>query len=165
MHESPLGFRVRLPDGWVALRPQELQKRMAALRTRIGDAEAGRVQELLGPDAEVFVKDGDQMAMHAATDVMPRTAAGVEDLCRHISAWGAKLTARPLQTYECGLRQIAGVNALYIDQDAVIEGRRTLQVLLDAGPGRRLRVTITCRTGNVDARKTELNEVAASVTW
>ena len=166
VHESRLGFRMRLPAGWVGMRPQELQKRVALLRTRMGDGpEAQRVPDLLGGNAEVFAKDGDQMAIIASADVVLGSAADVEELCRQISTWGAKQTGRPLQTHECGLRQIAGVSALHIDQDGLIEGRRTVQILLDAGPGRRIRFTVTCRTANVDARKAELKEVVASVTW
>jgi hypothetical protein len=157
---------MRLPGGWVAIPPQEVQKRLALLSTRMGDGpEAQRVPGLLGGDTEVFVKDGDQMAIHAVPNAVPQTAAAVEDLCRHISAWGAKLTPHSLQMHECGLHKIAGANALYIDQDGVIEGRRTLQVLVDAGPGRRIRFTITCRAGTVEVRKAELKEVVASVTW
>jgi hypothetical protein len=37
--------------------------------------------------------------------------------------------------------------------------------LLDAGQERRLRFTLTCRAGNLDARRAELKEVVASVTW
>jgi hypothetical protein len=164
-YQSSLGFHMRLPAGWSAMSSQELQRRMAQVKTRMGDGpEAGRMPDLLGGDAEVFTKDGDQMVVLVAPDVMPRTAADAEELCRHISSWGAKLPGRPLQTYECGLRQVAGASALYIDQDGVIEGRRTLQVLLDTGAGRRLRFALTCRSGNVEARRAELNEVVASIT-
>jgi hypothetical protein len=166
MHESPLGFRMRLPAGWVAVRPQELQRRLALLRTRIGDgAEARRATDLLGGDAEVFMKDGDSLAVLAAVDPAPLTAADTEDLCRQISTLGAKLAGRPLRTHECAVREVAGGRTFHIDQDAVIEGRRVLQVLLDTGPGKRLRFTVTCRAANVDARRSELSEVVASVTW
>ncbi len=163
MHESPLGFRMRLPDGWIAVRPQELQRRMALLKTRMGDGpEARRVPDLLGGDAEVFVKDGDQMAIHAAADVMPRTAADVEELCRQISTWGAKLPAVRCRRTSAGCAQIAGVSALYIDQDAVIEGRRTLQVLLDAGRTESASRHVPDRERR--GQEAELKEVVASVT-
>lgn len=166
VHKSPLGFRMRLPAGWVAVRPQELQQRLALLRTRIGGgAEAPRVPDLLGGDAEVFMKDGDHLAVLAAVDQVPPTATDAEDLCQQVSTLGAKLANRPLRTHECAVREVAGVRAFHIDQDAVIEGRRTLQILLDAGPGKRLRFTVTCRAAHVDARRNELSQVVASVTW
>jgi len=166
VRESALGFRMSLPGGWTPVGPKDMRKGFAVLADQMADgSEARRVWERLVDDAEVFVRGGEQLTVHARAGTVPRSPADGQALCQTLVGTMSQLAKRPLATHECGLVEVAGVTALIVDQEALVAGRRTVQVWLEKGTGTVLQFTMNCKDENVALRRKELNDIVASVRW
>ena len=86
-------------------------------------------------------------------------------VCQTLASTLSRVAKRPLTTHECGLVEVAGVTTLVVDQEALVAGRRTVQVWLEKEAGQVLQFTMNCKDENVTLRRKELNDIVASVRW
>ena len=127
--------------------------------------EAKRAWERFGDNAEVYLKDGEQITIQARAGTVPRDAANGQRLCQTLADSMAKLAGRQLTTYECGPIEVAGLATFYVDHEALVGGMRTMQFWLEKEPGNMLQFTLNCKGENVDIRRQELRDIIASVRW
>ena len=155
-----------LPDGWTSVSSKDMRKGFALLTDQMTDStEAKRVWERLVDNAEVYVRGGDQLTVQARAGTVPRSAAEGQTLCQTLAGTLSQVAKRPLTTHECGLVEVAGVTALVVDQEALVAGRRTVQVWLEKEAGTLLQFTMNCKDENLTLRRKELNDIVASVRW
>ena len=155
-----------LPDGWTSVSSKDMRKGFALLTDQVADSpETRRVWERLVDNAEVYVKGGEQLTVQARAGTVPRSAADGQTLCQTLAGTLSQAAKRPLATHECGLVEVAGATALVIDQEALVAGRRTVQIWLEKEGGTVLQFTMNCKDENVTLRRKELNDIVASVRW
>jgi hypothetical protein len=149
IRESALGFRMSLPDGWTSISSKDMRKGFAALADQMADsAETRRVWERLIDNAEVYMREGEQLTVQARAGAVPQSAAEGQTLCQTLAGTLSQVAKRPLTTHECGLVKVAGVTTLLVDQEALVAGRRTVQVWLENEAGM-LQFTMNCKDENV----------------
>ena len=155
-----------LPDGWTSISSKDMRKGFAQLADQMADSpEAKRVWERLVDKAEVYMRAGEQLTVQARAGTVPRSAAEGQTLCQTLTGTLSQVAKRPLTTHECGLVEVAGVTTLVVDQEALVAGRRTVQVWLEKEAGTLLQFTMNCKDENVTLRRKELNDIVASVRW
>ena len=166
IRESVLGFRMSLPDGWTSVSSKDMRKGFAVLADQVADnAEAKRTLKQLVDDAEIYVRGGEQLTVQARAGVVPRSAAEAQALCEALLGTLSQVAKRPLTAHECGPVEVAGVTTLVVDQEALVAGRRTLQVWVEKEAGTLLQFTMTCTNENATLRRKELYDIVASVRW
>lgn len=155
-----------LPDGWTSISSKDMRKGFAALADQMADSpETKRVWERLVDKAEVYMREGEQLTVQARAGTVPQSAAEGQTLCQTLAGTLSQVAKRPLTTHECGLVKVAGVTTLFIDQEALVAGRRTVQVWLEKEAGQMLQFTMNCKDENVTLRRKELSDIVASVRW
>lgn len=166
VHESPLGFRMRLSPRWLRAGPQETQRGFALVKDQIGsNPDAKRAWERVSANVEIYLSAGAQMSVQARDGAVPENASDGAAVCQQLSSAIAKLTSRPVTMHECGLRTVAGVPMFYVDHDGVGNGTRTMQFWLEKEPTKLLQFTLNSKDDNVDSRRKELTDIVASVRW
>lgn len=166
IRESALGFRMLLPDGWTPISSRDIRKGYGLLADQMTDStEARRVWERLVDNAEVYMREGEQLTVQARAGAVPRSAADGQTVCQTLTGALSRVAKRPLTTHECGLAEVGGVKTLVVDQEALVAGRRTVQVWLEKETGQVLQFTMNCKDENVTLRRKELNDIVASVRW
>jgi hypothetical protein len=167
LRESALGFRMSLPDGWTRVSSEDMRKGFAQLADQVADnPEARRVWERLVDSAEVYMREGEQLTVQSRAGTVPRNAADSEKLCQTLKGTLARLpSSKPLTTYECRLLEIGGVTTLFVDQQGLAAGTRTMQIWLEREPGKVLQFALSFKDDNVEPRRKELTDIVASVRW
>ena len=164
VRESSLGFRMHLPVGWVLIGQQEMRKGFALLAGKVAaNPEAKRAWERFGDNAEVYLKDGEQITIQARAGTVPRDAASGQRLCQTLADSMAKLAGRQLTTYQCGPIEVAGLATFYVEHEALVGGMRTMQFWLEKEPGNMIQFTLNCKAENVGIRRQELKDIITSV--
>ena len=171
VHESPLGFRLMLPAQWHVVDRQVLQHGFEAMHKPHGDNPnlkqfLERLQEqAVGERTEVFQKEGDVIVVGPYIGAIPRNFVEGEKGCRHMAFALLNIKGHSLTIYKCELRKVAGSLALYIERDAGLQDRRTIQYLVGKEPNKGIQLVLTSKTANLERQRQEFEEIVASVSW
>ena len=132
VHESPLGFRMRLSVSMAPRRPRRDPAGLCAAENQIGsNPEAKRAWERVIRQRGDLHQRWRAYGIQARDGAVPQNASDGATVCQQLSSAIAKLTSRPVTMHECGLRTVAGVPIFYVDHDGVGNGTRTMQFWLE----------------------------------
>jgi len=171
VHDGPLGVRITLAPGWSALGSDDVAQGFAVLHDRLAAnpqavALLERVQQRsLADGLEVFTSGGDQLQITASTAAPPADAVAARQLCERLAASAPVVPDRPMQTWTCAPRTVAGRPVLYVERDALLPGARTMQYWLARADGKALQIVLTCRAEHADARREELAAMVESIAF
>jgi hypothetical protein len=164
-YDSPLGFRVQLPAGWLVLGPQDVARDLAVFARQVSpEAMALLEREVVGK-MEIYVTDTDHLSIRRGKGPIPSNDHESERACQRVSGSAARTAGRPIKFHECGLRSIAGLPAFYMHHDGLTPGLRTVQYWVPRGPGEVLTFAFSAAESVAEARIREFERIMATIRW
>jgi hypothetical protein len=176
-HESAFGFKIDIPEGWTVVTAEELKKTVDLLGNSSDispEADPQIMEEvkerIASGDVEFYLrKKGGTVAFVDNVNVskgggrVPKNAATAKSECDAAPAELGRFFGRAVMVYECGLREVAGHEAMYVDFEGMSKGLRSLSYRIQWTPDVILTFTATCRTESLDVVKKEFNEMLATL--
>jgi hypothetical protein len=167
--QQPRRITVTLPSGWTQLGIEGLQAGHGALLQPVEeDPEAkGRLELVEASTASAagvhFRNYGDTLHVSRFSHALMLDPARAEKTCK-ILADRARSGQSPA-LLDCGIRQIGGLPALYVEKDSLRHEVRVIQLWVAKSPEETFQFFLRCKTERLATRKKELEDIVASVQW
>lgn len=176
-HESPFGFKIDLPEGWSVVNPQDMKKSLDAMGN-VSDVSQDldpqvmeEVKErIAASELEYYLrKKGGTLAFVDNVNVtkgegkIPQTTAHAKKECDVAPLELGRFLGKGVMVFECGLKDIAGHNAMYVDFEGMSKGVRSLSYRIQWTPEIILTFTATCKTEHLDEVKKEFEGMLATL--
>jgi hypothetical protein len=177
LHHSPFGFTVDIPEGWTAVTGDELKKTVGGMGEASDlspDTDPAVMEEvkerIKAGDVEFYLRKRgavasfvDNINVSKGSGKIPQTSAQVKSECDAAPAELGRLFGRAVMVFECGLREVAGRRAVYMDFEGMAKGLRSLSYRIQWAEDLILTFTATCRTETLNEVKREFNEMLATL--
>lgn len=164
------GLSFKLPEGWQSIHSKQMEMGFHLLAGQLqdGDDEAKRqVQKLESAlniaGTEAFSKPGATLLVRPQAATLETSPTSVRELCQQI-AQGIS-AGRERVVYDCGLRELAGRKAIYIEHDSLAKDARTIMYLTAISPGKTVQFVLNSEIPGLESNRMEFDEVVASVRW
>lgn len=168
-----LDVKLKLPPGWIQVTAEEVQIRRETLMKKLAsNPDAKNLLKHLESSSNsaanrYFHNDGDTLQIGRLA--LTFDSANSEKICQSLSgqvlATGKisdkQNAALPLP--DCGIRQVGGSPALYVEKHSVRDDTRVIQLLVAKSVGETLQFILRCKTERVNMRKRELEQIVASI--
>jgi hypothetical protein len=171
--QHPLGFSVSLPPGWTQVTSEELKTSREFLQKQLTDDPIAKdflklLEALNLSDAgSYFRNDGDTLYIRRLVGTTPISPASAEKTCRALSGRpsAAQRTGggRGSTLHDCGLRQVAGLPALYVEQDGARDGTMVIQLWVGKPPAETFQFILNCKAEHLAARRSELEAIVMGI--
>lgn len=70
---------------------------------------------------------------------------------------------KPIDLYECGMRNLNDGWALFLEFDGVVDGTTSIQYQILKSPGVVIIITGTCKNSVLDSNRTDLEDIVNSL--
>ena len=174
---SAFGFSVNLPDYWLIMSKEELKDNPDLFNfeqnafKNIDKAVFEQTKKMISSgDVEIYFNEkasdatfADNVNVTKRIGRLPKSASESEKVCKELPAALSKLFGRTINSYECTLRYIGGMNMFYMEFDGVIQGTRSLQYQIAKSPSVLIVFTATCKNERLETMKREFEDIVSSV--
>jgi hypothetical protein len=170
-HQSPLGFRITLPPGWLPVEPDAVRSGFATLRQQVdhGGPTTALLDRLerqaLDGTIDFFAHGRDHVQVQRAPAPPPADSAALARFCARLEANASRTAGRPLSTQACGTRLVAGAPALYVERDALLPGMRTVQYWVPAPHRRAVVFVLSCAQDQPESCRRDFDAMVGSLVW
>jgi hypothetical protein len=171
--QHPLGFSVSLPPGWTQVTSEELKAGREVLQKQLADEPIAKdflklLEALNLSDAGgYFRNDGDTLYIRRLPGVAPISPGSAEKTCQalsgRLSAMHRTGGGRAPVLHDCGLRQVASLPALYMEQDGARNGTRVIQLWVGKPPAETFQFILNCKPEHLAARRSELEAIVMGI--
>jgi len=131
------------------------------LKLVIQKVEAGGIEFWFNTATSNF-QFSDNINVYKTFGANPKNENNLPSLSK-LSSEYTKVYGKDTKCYKSELREINGLNTMYIDCDGVVEGTRSLQYVIQKSQGVQILITATCKNSVLDTIRDELNNIIKSL--
>jgi hypothetical protein len=175
-YESSFGFSVEIPSHWLVVTSQEikdnpdlfdLQKVDSGymdkdfLREIIQMVRSGKIEywfNTLTSDSQF----NDNVSVGKLLGAIPKNENDLPSLSE-LASEGSKFYGRRINCYTCELREVNGINTMYIDCDGAMKGTRSIQYIFQKSNSVQIFITATCKNSVLDTVRGEFTNIVNSL--
>jgi hypothetical protein len=163
------GLSFTLPEGWQRIDSQEMEVGFQALENQLQGADEAKrqIQELASTlkiaGTEAFKKPGATLLVRPQAAALQISPTSVNGLCQQLA--GAFSAGKERVMYDCGVREVAGNETIYLEHDSLADDARTIMYLAAIGPGKTVQFVLNSENQSLESNKLELEDIIASVGW
>ena len=178
-YESGFGFAISVPDMYLVLTRDEVQKNAelflgtgegadyeqipAAMRREVYQRVASGQIEIFYRTEGVALNFVDNVNVMAQQAQLPGSARQLEEVCQILPGEFSRMFGRPIGLDGCEMRRVAGRRALYLAFDGAIEGTKTLQYQVEQRSGQTVILTATATNANLTRMQGEFEMMVSSI--
>lgn len=178
-YKSPFGFSIDIPSHWLIMTKQEVKDNPDLFNFEGEDFKnvnknlLSKVQSMVvAGQMELYLNRNtsnplfnDNIVVMKIIEPLPQTVSEQDQYCTELSDMLAEQFGKLVTVYECSFKKIAGLNALYLVADGVVEGTRSIQVQIPKSPNVNIVITATCKNETNEIISKEFEEIMASFTF
>jgi len=171
-YTSTFGFSIDIPSHWLILSKQELKNNPDLFdheREAFGDIDPSALVMMKiiisSRKLEVFLNrnTGDTFQVVESGDRNPKNSSEREEECERLSHSLSNAFGKHMKFYACVLRNVAGLNAFYVEHDGPADGTRIIQYSIEISPDLTVILTATCGDQSLQLIKEEIEAIVTSI--
>lgn len=176
-YESPFGFTVDIPSHWLVVSKQEVKENPDLFNfegepfKNTNKAMLEQVKSVVSSGKVELYFNRDTSARHFTDNInvtktfgrLPQTVSEKDKACEQLPRILSEGFGKPITLYECGFREVAGLNAFYADYDGIVKGTRNIQYQIQKSPNAILVITATCKNQTLQTIRKEFEDIMASL--
>jgi hypothetical protein len=175
-YESSFGFSVDIPSHWLVLTRQEIKDNpdlfdfsnesfdnmnKDVLKVIMQKVQSGGV-EIWFNTLTSDIQFADNINIGKTVGKIPKTKNDLPSFSE-LSSEYSKVYGMHINFYTCELREINGLNAMYLDYEVMGKEIRSLQCIIQKSNSVQIIITATCRKSTFDTIREEFNNIINSL--
>jgi len=175
-YQSSFGFSVEIPSHWLVVTRQEIKDNQDLLdflneyfNNHNKDLSKVIMQKVRSGGVEVWfntltsdIQFGDNVNIYKTFGAIPKNENDLPSFSK-LSSEYSKVAGRHINFYTCELREINGLNTMYLEFDGMREGTRCIQYLIQKSNSVQIHITATCKKSVFDTIRKEFNYIINSL--
>jgi hypothetical protein len=163
------GLSFTLPEGWQSFHLEQMGIGFEVLENQLRDADEAKrhirklesAMKIAG--TQIFGKPGATLLVRPQASTLQTSQESVHNLCEQIAK---VISAGPNRViHDCGLLEMAGNKAIYLEHDSFANDARTVMYLAAIGPGKTVQLVLNSDNNSFEANKLEVDGIIASLRW
>jgi len=177
LHQSPLGFAVMVPDGWMILSQQDLKENaglISADNPMFAKMDKNVIfvikQKIESGNLELFMSTSMANLMFVSNinfakqiGRLPADADAVKQLCEQLPGEYSQAFGKDIHFTQCGLETVAGQSALHLISTGALPNGTTIQYFLQQSANEILVITGTFSPQNLAKDEADLDSIVGSM--
>ncbi len=173
---SSFGFTINIPTHWLIMSKQEIKDNPDLFDFESGNfknmdkAMLNQIKNMLSSGKfEVYYNQNtsntsfdDNINVFKQIGRLP-TASESNEACRSAPRELSSAFGKHTKVYDCGSRNVSGLNAFYLEFDGAVDGTRSIQYQIQKSPSVTIIFTATCSNQSLSIIRKELEDIVSSI--